>query len=101
AALVMVWLLASWGTESPERATYDKIQVGMMPDEVDAIMSGWFPHGVMGTLRWHVVDWRAPNGATIRVSFDSENRVTEKRFVEGDQSLPGRLKRLAGRLPLR
>ena len=33
AAVGLVGLLAVWGTESPERAAYDKIQVGMSQDE--------------------------------------------------------------------
>jgi hypothetical protein len=98
----MVGLLAVWGTESPGRAAYDKIQAGMSQDEVDAIVCGrsWLFEVHMTNLRWHTIYWRAANGATVNVTFDSDGRVTGKSFDEGDQSLTGRLKRLAGRLPL-
>jgi hypothetical protein len=86
----MLALLASWGTESPERATYDRIQVGMDNEQVDAILRDWLPEGLAGNL------WQAPNGATVYVTFDSDGRVTEKSFKEGDLSLTGRMKRLVG-----
>ena len=96
AALGVVGLLASWGTESPERATYNRIQVGMNNEQLDAILGGWSCEWHVEQSRWSYESWGAPNGATIDVSFDSDGRVTDKSFEEGDLSLTGRVKRLFG-----
>jgi hypothetical protein len=95
-ALGAVDLLASWGTESPERATYNRIQVGMDNEQVDAILRDWLPKGLAGNMGWHTSDWQAPNGAMVYVTFDSDGRATDKSFKEGDLSLTGSLKRLVG-----
>jgi hypothetical protein len=89
-------LFASWSTESAERVAYERIETGMDRDQVWEIMHGRLPEALEGTLHWHCEEWRAPNGAVTIVYFDSDLKVTDKRFREGDQSLWGKAKRLAG-----
>jgi hypothetical protein len=101
AAVGAAGLLAGWGTVSPERAVYDRIAVGISSEQVGAMLGDWSPGMTIGSLYSYRTVWRAPNGARIILTFDSDDKVTRKEFEEGDRSLTGRLKRLAGRLRMR
>ena len=102
AGLVVIGLLALWGTKSPERLQFERIEGGMDRKQVEELLPGWvINHAVREWTADSVplkVWWGAPNGATIYVSFDAQNRVTGKRFAEGDVSLKARMKQLAGRV---
>ena len=96
AAVGMVGLLAVWSKESPAKATYGRIEVGMSREEINVIMSGWGPRaGFSSMLRSS--SWGDPDGAMITVYFDMEGKVKGKHLQEADQSFMGKMKRLVGR----
>jgi hypothetical protein len=99
--LAAVALLAAWGTESPDRARYDQIQVGMTDEEVHSLLSGWTAHPVASGFAGHTAFWLSPDGATTSVRFSFDGRVTGKRFEAGDPSFTARARRLMRRLPFR
>jgi hypothetical protein len=108
ASLLAVLILTAPGPLDAARAKYDRLQVGMAQGEARDVLSDWQHLFSVGCFPFWTEVWEdRVSGASVVVDFnhsgpDSDAKVTEIRFVEGDQSFRakvGRLKdRLAGKL---
>ncbi len=93
---VGAWM-GSRDTKSAERARYERIEEGMDRARVREVLRDWAPRASFGTGPWSWDSWRAPNGATVNVTYGADDRVAFKGFEEGDLSLVGKVRRLVGR----
>jgi hypothetical protein len=92
AALAGLAMLRSWEARSPERVQYDRIQVGMTAEQVDAVVTGERRRLKRCAEYW----WES--GPWMRVHFNEDMKVDGKEFDEGDQSLTARARRLVERV---
>jgi len=90
--------IRSRDTKSAERAQYERLEEGMGREQVREVLRDWSPRATLGNAHWSWDSWRAPNGATINLTYDSDGRVAFKGFEEGDVSLSGRAKPLVERV---
>jgi hypothetical protein len=103
ACVAIVLLLAARVPPSPARMAYERIQVGMTPREVDAILGPW-ELGRAGDAFCYLMpsEPKRPKDSLIFVYFDRDKRVMRKELKSADPHTLGRpIDQLLRRMGLR
>jgi hypothetical protein len=84
--LAILSFLTAWGPTSPERRTFDLIQLGMDERQVYSIAHDWHLLGSGHTLIFVKAGTRPGSWSIVTVDLDDERRVTDKGFEQGGKS---------------
>jgi hypothetical protein len=86
AMLAVLSFLTAWEPTSPERRTFDLIQLGMDERQVYAIAHDWHLLGSGHTLIFVKAGSRPGSWSIVTVDLDDERRVMDKGFEQGGKS---------------